>query len=158
METPVNSSRWTEVLRRHKMFASALLSVALLVGGVGIASPAGAQDSYLPGQCIYVDGMQRGCAKDILVRFGNGLYWSGSASVRDTMWDNGTVTLEMSLHRKLPSNTPWMLVSRSVDGAQYYSNKGITGHDPTYGAWVRLCANLSTGKRCLAPRYVYDRS
>jgi hypothetical protein len=155
MKAMLGTSRQRASVRARKVLAVALLTAAILVG---LPSPASAQDTGLSAECITVNGQRRGCAKDILVRFGNGIYWSTAGSTRDLLVDNGNVTLEVRLDRKWSSNTSWMIVSRSIDRAQYYSYTSVSGYDPTYGAWVRLCTNLSTGKWCNPARYVVDRS
>lgn len=143
---------------RHRL-AKTLTSVFIVVGSIAaVAGPASAETDTLDTQCISVYGMARGCATNINVVWGSGWSWSAGASTKDTMIDNGNVVVEIKLNRKHMSNTSWIQVSRATDHMQYYGYSSTRGYDPTYGAWVRVCTNLNTGKYCLAERYVTDHS
>jgi hypothetical protein len=65
--------------------------------------------------------------------------------------------IEVKLNRRWSSNTAWLEVASAGDWGSQYT--WITGYDPTYGAWMRLCTvSPSNTKYCNQSRYVRDNS
>lgn len=160
MNTNTNTKttrRTSTTFRKHLTKAVAGLAI-FVTAIIGSTMPAAAEVDTLGSQCITVNGATRGCGTNFQIVWGSGWSWTVGASTNDVMVENGSVTVEVKLNRKGMSNTPWMTVSRAIDTTKGYTYQSMRGTDPTYGAWVRLCTNLNTGKYCNGERYVTDNS
>lgn len=147
--------------RRPGRIAKAAIVFSIVVGTMfGGATAALAETDTLSGECITVHSYRRGCATDLRVSWGSGMSWSAAGTASNTYrWDGWSVVIEAKLNRKWSSNTGWMQVSKAWDSYYYANFDYISGYDPTYGAWVRLCAVANSGaKYCNASRYVADNS
>lgn len=148
-------------VRSTRRVAKAAVVFSIVVGVMfGGAAAAFAETDTLGSQCIYVGGYNRGCASNLNVQWGSGWYWRVGATASNTYRGDGwNIVVEAKLNRKWSSNTYWMRVSRVDDLSYYTSTNSISGYDPTYGAWVRLCAVTNSGyKVCNSSRYVTDNS
>jgi len=153
--TPASPTRSSRVVR------TTLIAIALVVAGLFTSiSSAFAETDPLANQCIVVGGYTRACTDWTNVIWGSGTSWSAGASVMDKRRGDGwTATVEVSLNRKWMSNTSWIQVVRGFDYSYYSESDRVSGHDPTYGAWVRLCVVNGAGtKYCNDSRYVTDNS
>ncbi len=152
MNTPhptPRTTRWT-----HRVLTVLAVSAAT---AVATTAPALAETDSLRDQCIVAAGATRACLSGTFVTWGSGISWSTGGQLADMNGGDGwTSTMEISLDRKWSSNTPFMQVLR-VGNWQTHTS-GISGSDPTYGAWVRICSTGSGPKYCTSPRYVNDNS
>ena len=150
------SCRTTRRSRRVAQAAATLcLASGLLFAG---GPPAIAESDSLSNQCIYMPaGVKRACAYYLSVDWGSGIYWQAGGQLIDDKGDYWDNTVEIKLDRKWSSNTGWIQVLRAGDWQMH--SQYISGHDPTNGAWVRLCTLSPSGaKYCKPSRYVTDNS
>lgn len=116
-----------------------LLAFAVLIPFFTFVAPqaASAERDSSGYWCISVNGTERSCSY-VEMNWGSGWSWRANAHVDDVGGGDGYYSqVEVMLNRKGMSNTPWMYVARAYEYRQNY--QGVSGYDPTYGAWVRQC-------------------
>lgn len=143
---------------RHRWTTRVLTMLAAVAATTVVtAAPSHAETDTLSNQCIAVSGVTRSCLYSY-VSWGSGISWRAGGQLVDYNGADGwTSTMEISLDRKWSSNTPFQAVLR-VGNYQTHTSS-MSGYDPTYGAWIRLCSTSPSGtKYCLPSRYVTDNS